>query len=98
MHNGIRVARRLAVRVLGGVRIGGRVLEAHQHADLDGERLLVEFERLLGAAVEEQVNLRLHQYLPFAFGLSIAIAASFSATPSARRPPCDGRSPGSRRS
>src|SRR3954468_7339419 len=77
MHNSIRLARRFAVGVLGGVRIGGRVLEAHEHPDLDAERLLVEFERFLGAAVEEQVNLRLHQYLPFALEYRLRLQLTF---------------------
>src|SRR5436190_24022823 len=42
------------------LRFRRRVLEAHQHLDLDAERLLVEVERLLGAAVEEQIDLGLH--------------------------------------
>src|SRR5208282_2077687 len=38
----------------------GAVLEAHEHRHLGAERLAVELERLLGAAVEKQVGLDLH--------------------------------------
>jgi hypothetical protein len=36
------------------------VLETHEHRDLGAERAAVELDRLLAAALEEQVGLDLH--------------------------------------
>ena len=57
MHDVVRVRRGGQFGIARGL---GCVLEAHQHLDLDAERLLVELERLVGAAVEEQIDLVLH--------------------------------------
>src|SRR5215213_8095259 len=92
MHHAVRVGRRRAIWILGT----GRILEAHQHSHFNTERLLVELECLFGTAVEEQIDLALHDsfLLP---KCEIRVTVSFSAPPSARRPPCDGRSPRCRR-
>ena len=60
MHHLVLGARRQVHA--GGVGVGV-FLEAHQHLDLSAKRALVEFDRLLGAAVEEQVGLNLHDSL-----------------------------------
>jgi len=36
------------------------VLETHQHADLGADRLFVEFQRFIAAAVEIQIRLDVH--------------------------------------
>src|SRR5207245_8932834 len=56
---------------------GGRgfraVLETHHHLDLGAERLLVEFDRLLAAAVEEQIRCR-HGLSPLSTSLGMSKA------------------------
>ena len=47
-------------RLPGAQRLPGRFLEAHQHADLGADRLLVELDRFLAAAVEHQIGGNLH--------------------------------------
>ena len=55
MHHLVLVGRRAH-------RLVGTVLPTHQHRHLGAERLLIEIERLVAAAVEEQIGLNLHGF------------------------------------
>jgi hypothetical protein len=50
-------------------------VEAHHHPDLGAERLLVEVDRLLAAAIEEQIRCHWHDLSPLLFDLNDACVA-----------------------
>jgi len=65
VHHLVLGARRRHARLRLGI-----VLEAQQHLDLRAKRFLVELDRFLAAAVEEQVGLHVHDSLLVHFGRS----------------------------
>src|SRR5262245_13381377 len=52
-----------------GRRLLRTFVESHHHPDLGAERLLVEFDRLLAAAIEEQIRCHWHDLSPLLFDL-----------------------------